>query len=114
MLPVPIDRLAHADSLLLSTHTPEPGPASLPVDNPTKPYWLSPEDNPLLNEGSTGELTKEADVVIVGSGISGVCAAYHLSKLARENGEKMSVVMLEAREFCKLSSSCCLISLINF
>lgn len=73
---------------------------SLPVDNPTKSFWLNtPDANPLADAGSTGELTEDADVCIIGSGITGVSAAWHLS-----NGlERPSVVILEAREFCTYS-----------
>lgn len=80
---------------------------SLPVDNPTKSFWLdTPGANPLADEGSTGQLTKEADVCIIGSGITGVSAAWHLSKMFEKQelasrGSKMRVVILEAREFCK-------------
>ncbi|KJA16039.1 hypothetical protein HYPSUDRAFT_47784 [Hypholoma sublateritium FD-334 SS-4] len=71
--------------------------ASLPMDNPTKSFWLNTEAaNPLAEVGSTGELTQDADVCIIGSGITGVSAAWHLSN----GSEKPSVVILEAREFC--------------
>ena len=81
---------------------------SLPVDNPTKSFWLdTPGANPLADEGRTGPLTNEADVCIIGSGITGVSAAWHLSKMLEKvelasGGSKMRVVILEAREFCKL------------
>lgn len=80
---------------------------SLPVDNPTKSFWLdTPGANPLADEGSTGPLTNEADVCIIGSGITGVSAAWHLSKMLEKEelasrGSKMRIVILEAREFCK-------------
>ncbi len=70
---------------------------SLPVDNPTKSFWLNtPGVNPLAEAGSTGELTQAADVCVIGSGITGVSIAWHLS-----NGpEKPSIAIFEAREFC--------------
>ncbi|KAH9933172.1 FAD dependent oxidoreductase [Epithele typhae] len=46
-------------------------------------------------EGSTGPLTPFADVCIIGSGISGLSAAYNL---ADEPG--LGVVVFEARDFC--------------
>jgi len=79
---------------------------SLPVDNPTKSFWLdTPGANPLADEGSIGPLTHEADVCIIGSGITGVSAAWHLSKMLEKEdlatrGSRMRVVILEAREFC--------------
>ena len=79
---------------------------SLPVDSPTKSFWLdTPGANPLADEGSIGPLTHEADVCIIGSGITGVSAAWHLSKMLEKEdlatrGSRMRVVILEAREFC--------------
>ncbi|KAH9475491.1 hypothetical protein JR316_0012602 [Psilocybe cubensis] len=75
----------------------------LPVDNPTKSFWIdTPDANPLSEYGSTGELTTDADICIIGSGITGVSAAWHLSKLLGDNSLKeyerqRSVVILEAR-----------------
>jgi glycine/D-amino acid oxidase-like deaminating enzyme len=79
------------------------GPANLPVTNPTSSFWIdSPGANPLGKEGSEGPLTEDADVCIIGSGITGVSAAYHLAKLV--NGHKdaigLKTVILEARDFC--------------
>lgn len=50
------------------------GPANLPVPNPSKSFWIdsSPDANPLRAEGSTGSLTDDADVCIIGSGITGM------------------------------------------
>ncbi|KAI9069938.1 hypothetical protein FKP32DRAFT_28341 [Trametes sanguinea] len=79
-------------------------PAPLPVPNPTKSFWIdTPGANPLAKEGSEGPLTADADIAIIGSGISGVSAAYHLSRLLAETGEAerpLKVVILEARDFC--------------
>ena len=77
------------------------------MGNPTKSFWLdTPGANPLADEGSTGPLTREADICIIGSGITGVSAAWHLSKMldkedlaSRES--RTTVVILEAREFCE-------------
>ncbi|KAG7448005.1 FAD dependent oxidoreductase [Guyanagaster necrorhizus] len=70
--------------------------ASLPAANPTRSFWIdTPDANPLGGEGSTGVLTQDADVCIIGSGITGVSAAYHLS-----NNSGLKVIVLEARDFC--------------
>lgn len=84
--------------------------ASLPVPNATKSFWIHNLDagqSPSLIEGSEGGLTSDADVCIIGSGITGVSAAYHLANLFAtheseevEKAEKAKVVVLEAREFC--------------
>ncbi|KAH9893649.1 FAD dependent oxidoreductase [Cubamyces lactineus] len=79
-------------------------PAPLPVPNPTKSFWIdTPGANPLAKEGSLGPLTADADIAIIGSGISGVSAAYHLSRLLAEAGDAnkpLKIVVLEARDFC--------------
>ncbi|KAJ6592219.1 FAD dependent oxidoreductase [Mycena vulgaris] len=82
-------------------------PSSLPVQNPTRSFWIdSPNANPLATEGSEGPFTDDADVCIIGSGITGVSAAYHLS-VAVERGDiprpadkPLRVLILEARDFC--------------
>ena len=83
-------------------------PASLPVSNPTRPFWLDPpEVNVLAKEGSTGELTQDADVCIIGSGITGISAAYHLVNRMKDGGLDLTtkghikIVVLEARDFCE-------------
>ncbi|KDR71753.1 hypothetical protein GALMADRAFT_253501 [Galerina marginata CBS 339.88] len=79
---------------------------SLPVEKPTQSFWLDTHGaNPLAEEGSTGILTQDADVCVIGSGITGVSAAWHLSKIlgkeeGLDSGESTSVVILEARQFC--------------
>ncbi|KAJ7817054.1 FAD dependent oxidoreductase [Mycena olivaceomarginata] len=83
-------------------------PSSFPVPNPTRSFWIdSPDANPLAAEGSDGPFTGDADICIIGSGITGVSAAYHLA-LAAERGDlpradnsgPLRVVILEARDFC--------------
>ncbi|KAJ7736535.1 FAD dependent oxidoreductase-domain-containing protein [Mycena maculata] len=84
-------------------------PADLPHLNPTHSFWThgSPDANPLAGTGSTGELTEAADVCIIGSGITGVSAAYHLANAVEhgtfplpEGKETLRAVVLEARDFC--------------
>ncbi|KAH8091664.1 FAD dependent oxidoreductase [Cristinia sonorae] len=81
--------------------------ASLPVPNPTRSFWVTATDLfPSASEGSSGPITEDADICIVGSGITGVSTAYHLAKILQEKdiGQRSSgtlkVVILEAREFC--------------
>ncbi|KAK4458038.1 FAD dependent oxidoreductase-domain-containing protein [Cladorrhinum samala] len=93
--------------------------ASLPSENPTRSYWLRDPSKILLGHRSTEDLPGEADVVIVGSGITGAFAARTLfeewdggedddddEKEEEEEekdeggGRKARVVMLEAREAC--------------
>ncbi|KAG6809057.1 hypothetical protein H0H92_001768 [Tricholoma furcatifolium] len=80
--------------------------SGLPVANSTHSFWINtPGANPLAREGSEGALTGDADVCIVGAGITGVSAAYHLARAfaneTREGGEgPVRAVVLEARDFC--------------
>ncbi|KAJ6582121.1 FAD dependent oxidoreductase [Mycena capillaripes] len=84
-----------------------PKPSSLPVPNPTRSFWIdTPGANPLAAEGSEGPFTDDADICIIGSGITGVSAAYHLSTavergdIARPADKPLRVLILEARDFC--------------
>ncbi|EPQ56210.1 DAO-domain-containing protein [Gloeophyllum trabeum ATCC 11539] len=74
----------------------------LPVANSTKSFWIdSPNANPLATEGSGGTLTTDADVCIIGSGMTGVSTAHHLSELLeRSSAPPLKAVIFEARDFC--------------
>ncbi|KAG1738549.1 FAD dependent oxidoreductase-domain-containing protein [Suillus lakei] len=83
-------------------------PAGLPSANPTRSFWThcSPDASPLASQGSEGLLTSDADICIIGSGITGVGVAYHLAQAAHEiahasaHDEPLKVVIVEARDFC--------------
>jgi hypothetical protein len=82
-------------------------PARLPSHNPTRSFWIdsSPDANPLAGEGSQDPLPSEADVCIIGAGITGVGIAYHLVELLNDASfsieHPLSIVILEARDFCQ-------------
>ncbi|KAJ9621075.1 hypothetical protein H2204_012056 [Knufia peltigerae] len=62
-----------------------------PVDDPTISFWQEP---PLpIAQHASSRLPKDADIVIIGSGITGISTALHL--LRRD--PKLNIVMLEAR-----------------
>lgn len=73
-----------------------------PVPCPTRPYWLealppsarAPRPSPASHAPPAQRLPEVADVVIIGGGICGVSAAYHLRKTRPE----LQVVLLEARQ----------------
>ncbi|KAL6697147.1 FAD dependent oxidoreductase [Trichoderma pleuroticola] len=71
-------------------------PAGLPVDEPSKSYWLSEPSEILLGHRTTKDLPQTADVLIVGSGITSAFAAHFLKGKA----PNLNVAMLEAREAC--------------
>jgi hypothetical protein len=84
---------------------PELTSESFPVSNASRSFWMdgAPGVNPLARAGSTGPLTVDADICVIGSGITGVSVAYHLSKLFGNNAtsqDALSIVVLEARDFC--------------
>ena len=104
VLPVPLG--AYTDQHdALSKQTDRPNTTGLPTDNPTKSFWQTEVlGYPASNEGSESALTSDADVCIIGSGITGVSAAYHLAKHFATHGtpsKPIKAVILEAREFCK-------------
>ncbi|KAI0369882.1 FAD dependent oxidoreductase [Pilatotrama ljubarskyi] len=67
----------------------------LPIPNPTLPLWTVPPAS-LPSTPGAKDLPDYADVVIVGSGITGTSVAYNI--LRHESQPK--IVMLEARDVC--------------
>jgi hypothetical protein len=82
-------------------------PVGLPkLGRTTSSYWLQDGANPLAKHGASDNLTHQnVDVVIIGSCITGISAAYHLVQgLKTDNLSRAGdfrIVVLEARDFCK-------------
>jgi choline dehydrogenase-like flavoprotein len=74
------------------------GQASLPTANSTKSYWHRDPSKILFGHRTTPSLPTKADLVIIGSGISGASAAHFLR--GNDKGKDLHIVMLEAREAC--------------
>lgn len=72
------------------------GQSGLPVPNSTKSHWHKEPSEKLFGHRTTADLPHSADVVIVGSGITGAIAAHTL----KERRPELNIVMLEAREAC--------------
>ena len=70
-------------------------PSSHPRPNPTISGWQDPPDA-IADLRSTVELPQTADIVVIGSGISGASIALGLL----DTGKDLNVVMLEARQAC--------------
>uniref|UniRef100_D8Q9G8 FAD dependent oxidoreductase domain-containing protein n=1 Tax=Schizophyllum commune (strain H4-8 / FGSC 9210) TaxID=578458 RepID=D8Q9G8_SCHCM len=70
----------------------------LPIEAPSSPYWTVPP-SPISDHGAAEDkpLPSHADVVIIGSGITGACVA---RTLLDEGPEGLKVVMLDARAIC--------------
>ncbi|KAL7926384.1 FAD dependent oxidoreductase domain-containing protein [Trichoderma austrokoningii] len=84
---------AKYQSLLQRIHA---GPFT-PVDDPTVSYWMLNPPFPEIGD-IQGDLPAEADVVIIGSGITGAAAARTVLELS--SSSKLTVVVLEARQLC--------------
>lgn len=64
---------------LLARASSDPG---LPVPHPTSPYWLVDPPYPALADVQSETLSREADVVIIGSGITAAAAAKSLLEVS--------------------------------
>lgn len=73
-------------------------PAGLPCPNSSGSFWHSEPSPFLLKHRTSSNLPTTADVVIIGSGITGASAARFLAEDPR--AASLKVVMLEAREAC--------------
>ena len=74
----------------------ETGKSGLPTPNSTASFWHSQPSKRLTGHRTTTHLPPKADVVIIGSGISGAFAAHWL----KESAPATNIVMIEAREAC--------------
>ncbi|KAI3481043.1 hypothetical protein L1887_56817 [Cichorium endivia] len=77
-------------------------PSPLPVssDSATVSYWMATTPKHQL-PASLDALPASSDVVIIGSGITGVSCAYHLiNSLSESNRPISSITIVEARQFC--------------
>ena len=91
----------------LTDDPPAQRPGYMSVDLPrqgqtTASYWLQDGANPLAREGADSAFADEnVDVVVIGSGITGVSAVHHLVQgMKNEKLDRLKVVLLEARDFC--------------
>lgn len=61
----------------------------LPIDNPTKSFWIEGAESSLRHHRSTEKLPEKTDVVIIGSGYTGATTAYWLSKVSRSRRDTL-------------------------
>ncbi|KAK2045494.1 FAD dependent oxidoreductase [Colletotrichum somersetense] len=77
-----------------------PGQADLPSAKSTASYWHREPSEVLLGHRTTKALPPTADVVVVGTGITGAFATKELLELQQAEGRNETVLVLEAREVC--------------
>ncbi|KAH8194568.1 hypothetical protein TruAng_011263 [Truncatella angustata] len=75
-------------------------PPGLPVPNPSQSYWLEDPPYPELVDIQSPDLPDHADIVIIGSGITGAAVARSILLECERKGETRRVVVLEARTLC--------------
>ncbi|TDZ39889.1 Gamma-glutamylputrescine oxidoreductase [Colletotrichum spinosum] len=73
------------------------GQADLPSTKSTTSYWHREPSTKLLGYRTTKNLPPTADIVVVGSGITG---AFATKELLEAGGAGKKVILLEAREIC--------------
>lgn len=75
----------------------------IPVANSSLPYWTIPQ-SPIAQHGKDTPLPQYADVVIIGSGVTGTSIAKSILELSDANQQKdsepLQIIMLEARDAC--------------
>jgi len=79
-------------------------PSAPPHPAPLDSFWTRNFTSPLTKRNSEGAIPEAADVVVIGSGITGTCAATRLvERLLADratSAEQVAIVVLEARDFC--------------
>ncbi|WPG99892.1 FAD dependent oxidoreductase [Acrodontium crateriforme] len=74
-------------------------PTPFPVENSTTLFWRTQLDA-LDSHRSTDELPVEADILIIGAGYAGAAVAHHLQNKTKDQTNKPSILILEARQAC--------------
>ncbi|GAA5938151.1 NAD(P)/FAD-dependent oxidoreductase [Sporobolomyces koalae] len=91
----------------LLSHFPPSGsvpPCSPPNAAPLDSFWTKHFSGPLAHAGRDSPLPDHADIVVIGAGLTGTCAVdalvERLGSLPTARSRKVTIVVLEAREFC--------------
>lgn len=91
---------AYDNSELRALHERINSNPGIPVQNPSEPFWLQDPPFPALVNAQSKILPKEADIVIIGSGITGASISRTILAECASMRIQQRVVMLEARGFC--------------
>lgn len=74
-------------------------PASLPSVRSSSSFWHT--EPKLLGHRTAESLPSKVDIVVIGSGISGVSVVHHIfNDTENQDAEQKNVLVLEAREVC--------------
>ncbi|OCT52589.1 putative fad dependent oxidoreductase protein [Cladophialophora carrionii] len=100
---------ASTSAAVLAPRTdPPPVQAGLPSVHPTASFWQTSHPNPLTHHRSTPDLPVRADVVVIGSGISGTFAVDQLLGELESSTDlgpaRVDVLVLEARTLCSAAT----------
>jgi len=73
----------------------------IPIMNSSMPYWTFP-NSPIAESGADSQLPSDADILIIGGGISGTAVAKTILENPSHNSSNspIKLVMLEARDAC--------------
>ena len=71
-----------------------------PVPNSSLSYWQEDPPFPNLVDVQSPNLPTTADIIVIGSGISGASAAYTILNQSDKIGISPEIVVLEARDLC--------------
>ena len=73
---------------------------TFPVQNPTESFWLDRPLFPELVDMKSAQLPETADIIIIGSGISGASIAHTILTESQQMGIERKVLVLEGRSLC--------------
>lgn len=91
--------LSTATKMMLYTQDSLPAAETFPWPTSTTPFWRT-QIHPLDSHRSTPDLPATSDIVIIGSGMSGVSTAYHIIQASKKHSNETSITILEARQLC--------------
>ncbi|ORY73644.1 FAD dependent oxidoreductase-domain-containing protein [Leucosporidium creatinivorum] len=74
-------------------------PCAPPHPAPLDSFWTRSFTSPLTKRNSEGAVPETSDIVVIGSGITGICAATRLVEQVAD-ADQLAIVVLEARDFC--------------
>lgn len=82
--------------------------AGAPHPDPLPSFWTANARSPLTRRNATNALPPTADIVVIGSGITGCLVAAALAQASHGSLRETRILLLEARDFCSgATGTCC-------